>query len=157
MSFVYLYIYPHYFILLIGWIFYFFIMPFVLKYINQKIFFQKLFALKSFLLGYVCGIIAVCLYYVALICAKEDIDTMPLFLLAFISGGGIQIYGILLKFHLCNKKSNIHFKCMQNSIIFILTLLSSGLLLIDIMACSPFAILGTMFKESIANNEIFLR
>ena len=155
MSFVYFHIYPHYLILLIGWVFYFFIMFPVLKYINQKVFFYEIFALKSFLSGYVCGIIVVCLYYIIYI--KRDIDTMPLFLLAFISGGGMQIYGMLLKFHLCNNTSGIHFGLTQNIIIFVMTSLLIGLLLVDIMACSPFVILGAMLKESIMNNGILAR
>lgn len=82
---------------------------------------------------------------------------MPLFLLAFISGGGMQIYGILLKFHLCNNALGIHFGLTQNIIIFVMTSLLIGLLLVDIMACSPFVIFGAMLKESFVNNEIFLR
>ncbi len=122
---------------------------------KSKSFFYEIFALKSFLSGYVCGIIVVCLYYIIYI--KRDIDTMPLFLLAFISGGGMQIYGMLLKFHLCNNALGIHFGLTQNIIIFVMTSLLIGLLLVDIMACSPFVIFGAMLKESFVNNEIFLR
>ena len=157
MSFVYFHIYPHYLILLIGWVFYFFIMFPVLKYINQKVFFYEIFALKSFLFGCIFGIVAVCLYYAIIIYTKEGIRAIFLILLTFISGGGMQIYGMLLKFHLCNNTSGIHFELTQNIIIFVMTSLLIGLLLVDIMACSPFVILGAMLKESFVNNEIFLR
>lgn len=70
---------------------------------------------------------------------------------------GMQIYGMLLKFHLCNNTSGIHFGLTQNIIIFVMTSLLIGLLLVDIMACSPFVILGAMLKESIMNNGILAR
>ena len=157
MSFIYFYVYQNYFILLMGWIFYFFIAFFVVKHINQIAFFYRIFACKSFLFGCICGIVAVCLYYAIIIYTKEGIRAIFLILLTFISGGGMQIYGMLLKFHLCNNTSGIHFGLTQNIIIFVMTSLLIGLLLVDIMACSPFVILGTMLKESIMNNGILAR
>lgn len=157
MSFIYFYVYQNYFILLMGWIFYFFIAFFVVKHINQIAFFYRIFVCKSFLFGCICGIVAVCLYYTIIIYTKEGIRAIFLIFLTFISGGGMQIYGMLLKFHLCNNTSGIHFGLTQNIIIFAMTSLLIGLLLVDIMACSPFVILGAMLKESIMNNGILAR
>lgn len=98
-----------------------------------------------------------CLYYTIIIYTKEGIRAIFLIFLTFISGGGMQIYGMLLKFHLCNNTSGIHFGLTQNIIIFAMTSLLIGLLLVDIMACSPFVILGAMLKESIMNNGILAR
>ena len=124
---------------------------------KSKSFFYEIFALKSFLFGCIFGIVAVCLYYAIIIYTKEGIRAIFLILLTFISGGGMQIYGMLLKFHLCNNTSGIHFGLTQNIIIFVMTSLLIGLLLVDIMACSPFVILGAMLKESIMNNGILAR
>ncbi|WP_147290051.1 hypothetical protein [Helicobacter didelphidarum] len=94
------------------------------------------------------------MYYIY---TKEGIKTIPVLLLAFISGGGIQIYGVLLKLYFYNKKENIYFSFMQNIVIFIITALLLGLLLIDIMACSPFAIGGAIIQRIIINNEFFVK
>ena len=51
MSFIYFYVYQNYFILLMGWIFYFFIAFFVVKHINQIAFFIEYLFVKVFYLA----------------------------------------------------------------------------------------------------------